>query len=376
MQDRAGILISFITPVYNAEKHLKACLDSLAAQKGDDIEFVLTDDGSLDRSSEMLDEFASRDSRARVIHKPNGGVSSARNAALEICAGRWLCFVDADDVISENLVSRVRGLLTESRDALFFSWNRFGRDDQKDISEDIPSGEHILSDDELNRVRLTALCPSGSLQKTAMRFRGGRGVFGYMARADIVKRENIRFDDGMKLAEDVVFRLKYLSFCKNAACVSDVLYHYRISDSSLLHGYSDIVHSDVERAIKELKNTVSAYYCGNRDMEAQYLAAVVLESRLYLEKFLFHSLCQLSESEKTAAYDAFRREGELQNAILNCDIDRLQSPVDSLLKAYRVKDPAESMLKARAALKNTASPVRRILTRLGLTAKIKQLIGR
>ena len=90
-------LLSIITPVYNVESYLDRCIQSILTQSYYHIELILVDDGSSDRSSIICDEWSVKDNRVRVIHKANGGVSSARNAGLEIAHGDYLTFVDPDD---------------------------------------------------------------------------------------------------------------------------------------------------------------------------------------------------------------------------------------------------------------------------------------
>lgn len=89
--------ISVIVPVYNTEKYLHRCIDSILAQTFTDFELLLIDDGSKDNSGTICDEYAAKDSRVRVFHKENGGVSSARNLGLDNAKGEWISFVDSDD---------------------------------------------------------------------------------------------------------------------------------------------------------------------------------------------------------------------------------------------------------------------------------------
>ena len=89
--------VSVIVPVYKAEKYLHRCVDSILSQTFTDWELLLIDDGSPDRSGEICDEYAKKDTRIRVFHKENGGVSSARNMGLDIAKGKWIVFVDSDD---------------------------------------------------------------------------------------------------------------------------------------------------------------------------------------------------------------------------------------------------------------------------------------
>lgn len=102
--------ISVIVPVYNTEQYLPRCIDSILAQTFTDFELLLIDDGSKDSSGKICDESAAKDSRIRVFHKENGGVSSARNMGLNNAQGEWITFVDSDDYLIEhsgfNLLAR------------------------------------------------------------------------------------------------------------------------------------------------------------------------------------------------------------------------------------------------------------------------------
>ena len=94
--------VSIIVPVFKAEKYIRQCIESILAQTFTDWECILVDDGSPDHSGTICDEYAARDARIRVIHKENGGVSSARNMALGRMTGKWLTFVDSDDCLYSN----------------------------------------------------------------------------------------------------------------------------------------------------------------------------------------------------------------------------------------------------------------------------------
>ena len=96
-------LISVIVAVYNVEKYLDKCVESIVKQTYHELEIILVDDGSKDNSGKICDEWAEKDSRIHVIHKQNGGLSDARNYGLKASNGEWICFVDGDDYISLNM---------------------------------------------------------------------------------------------------------------------------------------------------------------------------------------------------------------------------------------------------------------------------------
>jgi glycosyltransferase involved in cell wall biosynthesis len=97
--------ISIIVPVYNAENYLNRCVDSILTQTFTDFEIILVNDGSSDNSGAICDEYALKDNRIKVIHKRNGGVSSARNIGIENSIGKWITFIDADDYIEAGFLN-------------------------------------------------------------------------------------------------------------------------------------------------------------------------------------------------------------------------------------------------------------------------------
>lgn len=108
-------LISVIVPVYNVEKYIARCVDSILAQTYVNLEILLVDDGSSDRSGELCDSYAAKDSRIKVVHKKNGGLSDARNRGMEIAEGEYFAFVDSDDYIAADYIEYLYGILGANR---------------------------------------------------------------------------------------------------------------------------------------------------------------------------------------------------------------------------------------------------------------------
>ena len=113
-------LISVIVPIYNVERYLEKCIDSIIAQSYRDLEIILCNDGSTDGCGAMCDRYTEQDSRVRVVHKENGGLSDARNAGIEIARGSWYVFIDSDDFITPDTIERMHAaaVSTESQIAV------------------------------------------------------------------------------------------------------------------------------------------------------------------------------------------------------------------------------------------------------------------
>lgn len=138
-------MLSVIIPVYNVEKYLSRCIQSVLEQTYADMEIILVDDGSPDRCPVICDEFAEKDKRIKVIHKENGGLSSARNAGLEICKGDYIFFIDSDDWLAdENVISDfIQKAACEHSDFVYSLMNK--ADDKK--RSELKANERFLEDD-------------------------------------------------------------------------------------------------------------------------------------------------------------------------------------------------------------------------------------
>lgn len=122
--------ISVVVPVHNVEPYLGACVDSILAQTFSDFELILVDDGSTDRSGAICEEYAARDSRVRVIHRENGGLSAARNSGLEVAAGEYISFVDSDDLIAPDFLSRMMDVMLREKVRLVLCWKEDFKDEE------------------------------------------------------------------------------------------------------------------------------------------------------------------------------------------------------------------------------------------------------
>lgn len=212
--------VSVIVPVYNVEKYIHRCIDSILSQTFTDWELILVDDGSPDSSGAICDEYAARDARIRVIHKENGGVSSARNVGIKQAAGEWITFVDSDDYLDEDsLLSMVE--LTKHYDADLFC---FGI---RMTTTDKPM-QRKQQHDTLYTV------DSSNLIKKILLYNTNCGPCSKMFRTK--RLQNFRFDESLKIGEDLLFNLHYLSNLHSPIICSDLcVYNYYTNPSSAMH---------------------------------------------------------------------------------------------------------------------------------------------
>lgn len=208
-------MISIIVPVYNAEQYLEECITSILAQTYPNFELILVDDGSRDRSGDLCDAYAREDSRVRVIHQKNGGVSSARNAGLDAALGEYINFADADDWVEPTYLE---GLL-RGMSAGGFRAAGIVRDNAPPLEAD--------SVKELTRAEA---------EISVLSTRGIHGwCFGRLFDRRILNDNRIRFDAEISQCEDELFCIQYLS-CMNGRAVvsSEAKYHYRSNPNGAL----------------------------------------------------------------------------------------------------------------------------------------------
>lgn len=228
-------MISVIVPIYKAEKYLRRCIDSILAQTYTDFELLLIDDGSPDRSGEICDEYAKQDSRVRVFHKPNGGVSSARNLGLDNAKGEWITFVDADDWVELNYLDNL--LLSDNADMVIGGVCCCSSGRLLEFDDKIYSGNALLN--FINRNKGYKANPP----------------WGNLLRSSLIKDKNIRFDEVIRFGEDAVFNLQYLCHCKLVCTTSNCDYNYWDYDISANASQKYCLSIDeVEYTLRKLTN--------------------------------------------------------------------------------------------------------------------------
>ncbi len=216
MQD----LISVIVPIYNVEQHLKKCLDSIYNQTYHNLEIILVDDGSPDNCGAICDEYAQKDSRIRVIHKKNGGLSDARNAGLDVMSGDYVAFVDSDDWIEPAMYET---LLTNLK--LYRADMSFGG-----VADDVEKDGKITTAKKSNY----GAQPFSESSTDAMKryFCGSWAAWDKLYKAELF--DGIRYPVG-EINEDEAIVLQLLDRCKRVCYTNEVFYHYmkRVGSGSI-----------------------------------------------------------------------------------------------------------------------------------------------
>lgn len=245
-------LISIITPVYNVEKYLEQCIISIQAQTYKNIEIILIDDGSTDNSSVMCDEYAEQDTRIRVCHKVNGGLSSARNKGIEIAVGEYLLFVDSDDYIHPNIIEKMLSVMQ-----------------QEDV--DIVGCQFLEVEEGCNKIIEVETSKAEILSKKQVieKFCKESDVTIIVSWCKLYKKElfdTLRFQEG-KLHEDefiihhIIDKIAYMAY------LDDKMYYYRQRNTSIMGEQYSLKRLDGLEALEER----ILFYKEKKDMNYIYV---------------------------------------------------------------------------------------------------------
>lgn len=243
-------LVSVIIPVYNVEEFLVKCIDSVRAQTYKRLEVILVDDGSTDRSSVLCDCFSVIDQRIQVIHKENGGLSSARNAGLDMASGEYIYFLDSDDYIEPQLIEKTVETI-EQTDSDWCGFRAVKEDVEGRMLYQLTFQEGIYRvKNEEERVKF--------LLSTFLNYKIGWEAWIHVYKRSIIEKNNLRFvNERLVYAEDLLFSFCYLLNINSAVVLPENFYHYvERKDSLMGKNKSRNVLPMIHRLAKEAFETV------------------------------------------------------------------------------------------------------------------------
>ena len=214
-------MISIIVPVYNVEKYIKKGIESLLAQSYKNIEIILVNDGSPDNSSIILDQYAKKDNRIKVIYQKNQGVSTARNNGIKITSGEYILFVDGDDYVRKDYVEYFYQLISKKSSDMAVNYDLFSalspnRSHYKKIKSKSP--EQIIEDIYLGKMNVA--------------------VWNKMYKKSFLEKNNIRFNPKIWYGEGMLFNIKCLSKTKKVAVGNKKVYYQVYNQDSAMRSFN------------------------------------------------------------------------------------------------------------------------------------------
>jgi glycosyltransferase involved in cell wall biosynthesis len=211
-------LVSVVVPVYNVEKYLPECVDSIISQSYANLEIILVDDGSPDNCPALCDEYAEKDKRVQVIHKKNGGLSDARNAGIKKATGKYICFIDSDDYVAKTFIEKLYEALDKNNANMSVCGYKCVYSDGTMKIDERPK-EAVLGEDDY------------WLKVNPDMFTTFVVAWNKLYKKEIFAK--IRYEKG-KINEDEIILHQVVSQCKRIAVISDKLYFYRKREDSIM----------------------------------------------------------------------------------------------------------------------------------------------
>lgn len=224
------LLVSIIIPIFNVEKYLDRCIESVVNQTYKNLEIILVDDGSTDSCPQMCDEWGLKDSRIKVVHKENAGLGMARNTGIDNASGEYIFFFDSDDYVDVTTVERCVKSAVENDSEVV----AYGRNDVYDDGRIVPRGikteKTLFSDSEICNIVLPAMF--------TYEFGFGISSCGKMYKTELFNRLNKRFvSEKQIISEDAYFAIDLYTDVKKVSVVCENLYFYYKRGNSLTQSY-------------------------------------------------------------------------------------------------------------------------------------------
>lgn len=250
------VVLSIAIPVYNAEPYLCPCLNSICAQVKADTELLLVDDGSSDRSGIICEEYAEKFGYIHVVHQSNQGVSAARNQLMQMAHGKWIVFVDSDDILSDDALMIMRGYADGTDELVVFQSRRFWGDF-------LPEPSFSCAEENCMTGRKIADFRTGILdetyQESALSAWNLRSPWAKMWNLDHLRNSGISFQRDLKFGEDMLFNFAATRNMKQIRLVPACLYGYRNNESSVTLRFSADAAVFCGRTMKSLRKEMKEH---------------------------------------------------------------------------------------------------------------------
>lgn len=313
-----AIELSIIVPVYNAERYICRCVDSLLNQTSiKDLEIILVDDGSTDDSLNICKKYQHDYKSVRVVHKENGGVSSARNIGMDMAHGKYISFVDSDDFCDYKTFEKCLNHL-------------------KVTDADILSFGYVI---EENGICMQEVMPFNFNDPFVYLKKMHRECWGNVYKCQIIKENNISFDEKISYGEDWIFKLEYLIHTKKVEILSEPLYHYTLDNNGSISrkAIPESFFYSIDRRIADISIVLSNWDVDDKLIQ-QYLREIRFDNTIKKLISMYRLSKLNSRSTRISFLDTLKTDQEFQNMLYIVDAEnRVMSVLMTCLKWKNIK---------------------------------------
>ena len=271
--DTVAPLITFIIPVYKALPWLERSLSSIlnAEKKAPlPIEILICDDASPDDTGRLVDRLAESDPRIIPLHnEKNGSVCYSRNRCLDLAKGKWICFVDQDDVLDENAFEVFAKTFDEESQIIYYGFEDFYDGSPIPMGDGNPEASRVFTGEEIKKLQWDCLCRYKD-SKPLISYRLLPVPWGKLYRREFLNEYGVRFREGLHREEDIGFNLTALAHCTHVKSCPYPLYHYRRSLDTQSHTYRPEIRRETDETLAWYREIIAEHYPDDPRMEELY----------------------------------------------------------------------------------------------------------
>ena len=261
--------VSIIIPVYNLEKFIEKCVDSIVNQTLKEIEIILVDDGSTDQSGAICDNYVKKDDRIKVVHQKNMGLSGARNTGIKESTGKWFMIVDGDDWLESNAVEELYNNAEKNNSDIFIS-SFYDNYPEKQVKDSFFNINELHFQTEEEKLYLQENCISRN-KYTNMNCKTNLGVtWARIYRKQFIVDNNLEFILGLKRTQDAIFNLYAFEYANKVDYLDIPVHHYRIWGNSASRKYSKDFHVTANELSQHIIEFMKKFHKEERLKKAYY----------------------------------------------------------------------------------------------------------
>lgn len=262
--------ISFVIPVYNAEMFIRETVERIINSPNPDgisYEVICVNDRSTDQSGAILDEMEKEFPSVRAVHREkNGHVAAARNTGINEAKGKWICLIDSDDLVNQNLFKVMARTIEDDCDIIYYGYDQFIESPKPDApAEPLPPTYYF--DEKAVRIQQLELISRRKMKGRTYGYRTLGLIWAKLYRRNFLNENNIRSVENMRYEEDLSFNVKALAKCKKAKQINWPFLHYRLVPVSFSHGYVHGFWDRIAETVPIYRDILSNFYPGDKEME-------------------------------------------------------------------------------------------------------------
>lgn len=261
--------ISFVIPVYNAEMFIQETVERIISSPNPDninYEIICVNDKSTDNSGKIIDGLASKYPFFKAVHhEKNGHVATARNTGINHAAGKWICLIDSDDLVNQNIFKVMAQTLEDDCDIIYYGYDQFIEKPKADApAEPLPVTHYF--DEKAIRIQQLELLTRRKMKNRSYGYRTLGLIWAKLYRRDFLNENNIRAVEHMRYEEDLSFNVMCLAKCKKAKQINWPFLHYRLVPVSFSHGYVNGFWDRIADTVPIYKDILQKFYPNDEEM--------------------------------------------------------------------------------------------------------------